>query len=84
MQSCAGRTAPSIALRPRHALIVPALESITDANGNQIRLTRNSARPVQITQITDAVGRSLTLTYDGANRVTVITDPIGQKGSVHL
>jgi RHS repeat-associated protein len=64
---------------PSNALIVPALESITDANGNQVTLTRNSALPRQITQITDAVGRNLTLTYDGANRVTAITDPIGRR-----
>jgi RHS repeat-associated protein len=62
-----------------NALIVPALESITDANRNQIKLTRNSAQPRQITQVTDAVGRNLTLTYDDASRVTTITDPIGRR-----
>lgn len=58
--------------------ITPPLESITDPNGNLVVLTRNAARPVQVTQITDAVGRVLTLTYDAANRITAITDPIGR------
>jgi RHS repeat-associated protein len=59
-------------------LIVPALESIADANGNTIILTRNPARPQQITQVTDPVGRSLTLVYDATDRVTSISDPQGR------
>jgi RHS repeat-associated protein len=56
----------------------PLLESVTDSNGNQISLTRNAARLAQITQITDPVGRSLTLTYDTQDRVISVTDPIGR------
>lgn len=58
--------------------ILPALESMTDANGNKVTLTRNPGNPVQITQITDPVGRSLNLSYDGATRITNISDPIGR------
>ncbi len=55
------------------------LNSITDPNGNTITLVRgNSAQPIQITQITDPVGRSLNLTYDSTNRITTITDPISR------
>jgi RHS repeat-associated protein len=54
------------------------LTSVTDRNGNVVTLTRNSGNPYQITQITDAVGRNLTLTYDGSNRVLSVTDPIGR------
>jgi RHS repeat-associated protein len=55
------------------------LNTITDSNGNTITLVRgNSSQPSQVTQITDAVGRSLTLTYDSTNRITLITDPIGR------
>jgi RHS repeat-associated protein len=54
------------------------LTSITDPNGNTVTLTLNPSQPLQITQITDAVGRSLNLSYDSFNRITSITDPIGR------
>jgi len=54
------------------------LESITDTNGNKIKVTRDLAEPRRITQITDPVGRNLSLAYDAANRITSITDPIGR------
>ena len=54
------------------------LTSITDSNGNTFTLTRNPSQPYQITQITDTVGRNLTLTYDGQNQVLSVTDPIGR------
>jgi RHS repeat-associated protein len=56
----------------------PLLQSITDSKGNTISLTRNPARPKQITQISDPVGRSLVLAYDVSDRITSITDPIGR------
>lgn len=55
------------------------LTSISDANGNTTTLTRNPSNPAQITQITDPVGRSLNLAYDGADRINTITDPIGRQ-----
>jgi RHS repeat-associated protein len=54
------------------------LTSITDRNGNVITLTRPSLQSPQITQISDPVGRSLTLTYDSADRIISITDPINR------
>jgi RHS repeat-associated protein len=54
------------------------LTSITDSNGNVIAISLNPSQPLQITQITDPVGRSLNLSYDASNRVTLITDPIGR------
>ena len=58
---------------------VAYLNSITDTNNNVTTMVRgNSADPSQITQITDPVGRSLTLTYDTFDRITSIVDPIGR------
>jgi len=57
---------------------VAVLMSITNSNGNKITFQRNSSQPIQITQITDPVGRALNLTYDNASRITSITDPIGR------
>ena len=54
------------------------LESITDSNGNRILLVRNPARPIQITEVIDPVGRRLTLSYDTRDRITQIVDPIGR------
>ena len=54
------------------------LTSITDANGNTISIALNPSQPLQTTQITDPVGRSLTFTYDASNRITSATDPIGR------
>ena len=54
------------------------LTSVTDPNGNTTTLTLNPAQPLQVLQVTDPVGRSLTLTYDSSNRVTQITDPVGR------
>jgi RHS repeat-associated protein len=52
--------------------------SIVDPNGNTTSLTLNPSVPGQVTQVTDAVGRSLNLTYDASNRITLIADPIGR------
>jgi RHS repeat-associated protein len=54
------------------------LTAITDTNGNTSTLTLNPSQPLQITQITDPVGRSLNLAYDSSNRITQVTDPIGR------
>jgi RHS repeat-associated protein len=55
------------------------LTAITDANGNAITLLHgNSNAPVQITQISDAIGRTLNLTYDNFSRILSIADPIGR------
>jgi RHS repeat-associated protein len=54
------------------------LMSITDANGNTTAFSHDSNVPLEITQITDPIGRSLNLTYDGANRIASISDPIGR------
>ena len=57
---------------------VAYLTSITDTNGNATTLTLNPSVPGQVMQVTDPVGRSLLLNYDGADRITSITDPIGR------
>ena len=54
------------------------LISITDRNGNSITISRSSAVPSQILQVTDAVGRSFNFTLDSSGRVTAITDPSGR------
>ncbi len=54
------------------------LTSIADSNGNTVTVTLNQSNPLQITQITDPVGRSLNLSYDNFNRITSVTDPIGR------
>ncbi|HUB81307.1 MAG TPA: RHS repeat-associated core domain-containing protein [Bryobacteraceae bacterium] len=54
------------------------LTSITDPNGNTTTITLNPSQPLQITQITDPVGRSLTLAYDSSSRIVSVTDPIGR------
>ena len=55
------------------------LSSITDLNGNKTIVALNSSQPLQIQQVSDPVGRSLTFTYDSSNRITQILDPIGRK-----
>lgn len=57
------------------------LISITDPNGNVTTIARNQNDPIQITSITDPVGRQLQFTYDGSDRITKITDPIGRSTS---
>ena len=58
---------------------VAYLSSMVDRNGNTTTLVRgNTSDPLQITQITDPVGRSLSFTYDGFDRITSILDPIGR------
>src|SRR5579859_570972 len=53
------------------APLIAYLSSITDSNGNTITLTHGTPdHSVQITQITDPVGRSLNLAYDSFDRVT--------------
>lgn len=54
------------------------LSAISEPNGNSITVTLNPAQPLQITQVTDPVGRSLTFSYDGSSRITSIADPIGR------
>ena len=54
------------------------LTSITDRNGNTTTLTPAGINPPRIAKITDPVGRSLNLTYDGSAHVTSVTDPIGR------
>jgi RHS repeat-associated protein len=54
------------------------LTGITDANGNTITLSLNPNVPGQLTRITDPVGRSLMVNYDGFNRVLSVVDPIGR------
>jgi RHS repeat-associated protein len=63
---------------PSTFLLGSVLTAITDPNGNTISLVRNPASPDQITEISDPVGRKLTLTYDTASRITAITDPLGR------
>lgn len=53
------------------------LSSITDRNGNTTTLTVAGVNPLQITQITDPLGRSLNLTYNSTH-VASVTDPIGR------
>jgi RHS repeat-associated protein len=57
---------------------VAFLMSMTDPNGNTTTLVRMLGAPIEITQITDPVGRSLNLTYDDSRRIASIADPIGR------
>jgi RHS repeat-associated protein len=58
---------------------VSALVSVADSNGNTVQLTETIMGPnVRITQITDPVGRSLTLSYDSNAHATSVTDSIGR------
>jgi YD repeat-containing protein len=64
---------------PRTGALIAYMDAIVDSNGNTITLVHgNSASPVQITQVTDPVGRALSLTYDASDRIVSITDPIGR------
>jgi RHS repeat-associated protein len=63
---------------PARQNFFPLLESITDANGNVVTLGRDPNRWVQITSVSDPVGRSLSITYDGSDRILSVTDPIGR------
>jgi RHS repeat-associated protein len=51
------------------------LVAITDRNGNTTTLTYTGNN---LTRITDAVDRSINLTYDFANRISTATDPLGR------
>lgn len=51
------------------------LTARADRNGNTTTLTYSGAN---LTRVTDAVGRSITLDYDFAGRVTRATDPTGR------
>jgi RHS repeat-associated protein len=53
-----------------------ALLSITDRNGNEVTLTRDSSK--NLTKINSPNGRSITLTYDTSNRITQAQDSIGR------
>ena len=57
---------------------ISTLVSNTDRNGNTVTFTETplNATAIRITQITDPVGQSFTLTYDGNAHVTSISDPI--------
>ena len=50
--------------------------AIVDHNGNMTTLTYSGAN---LTQITDPVGRTVTLSYDSNSRVDKITDPLGRE-----
>ncbi len=52
------------------------LTRIHEPAGNQIVLAYTGAL---LAQITDSVGRVVTLSYDGSNRLTQLLDPIGRK-----
>ena len=66
------------------------LTSITDRNGNVTTITRAPNNLLNITKITDPVGRSLTFSYGGSfdgdsgviaqypNLITSVTDPLGR------
>ena len=54
------------------------LTAISDSNGNTITIVLNPSQPLQVMQVTDPVGRSLTFSYDNFNRITSITDPVGR------
>ena len=51
------------------------LTAIVDRNFNTTTLSYTSGR---LTQVTDAVGRSISFQYDGSGRITRATDPIGR------
>lgn len=51
------------------------LTLMTDTNNNTVTL---SYLGNNLTSVTDAVGRSLTFTYDGSGRITRVTDPLGR------
>lgn len=57
------------------------LSTITDRNGNVTTITRDSTNPIDVSKVTDPVGRSLTFQYDSTNRIISVTDPIGRKVS---
>ena len=59
---------------------VSALVSVADSNGNTVQLAQSiTLGPVvRVTQITDPVGRSLKLAYDGNAHVISVTDDIGR------
>jgi RHS repeat-associated protein len=54
------------------------LTTITDPNSNTVTITRSTFTPLDVTAVTDPVGRQLTFTYDASGRVTGITDPLGR------
>jgi len=51
------------------------LTALVDRNGNTTSLSYSGQK---LTQITDPVGRSVTLDYDASNRIIRATDPIGR------
>ena len=57
------------------------LLSITDTNGNTTTLVHSPNVPMEITQVMDPIGRSLSFVYDNSYRITSITDPIGRSVS---
>jgi RHS repeat-associated protein len=64
---------------PTSGALVAYLDSISDTNGNTVSLSHGkAAHQEQVTQVTDPVGRFLTLAYDGSGRITSITDPVGR------
>jgi RHS repeat-associated protein len=52
------------------------LTSLVDRNGNATSLSYTGSN---LSQITDPVGRIVTLTYDTSNRVIRVTDPLGRQ-----
>ncbi len=61
--------------------LIPLI-AIEDWNGNRVQITRNAADA--ITQITDAVGRSATLSYNPTGQCTSLTIPGGQQLSFNF
>ena len=58
------------------------LTTLTDATGPQTTFSYGPASsPLLVTQITDPFGRSAVLTYDGAGRLSSITEVIGLTSS---
>lgn len=55
--------------------LVFRLTRIADRNNNTTTLSYTGG---DLTEITDTYGRSLTLTYDGRNKLEFITDPLGR------
>ena len=52
-----------------------SLTSMVDRNNNTTSLTYTGNN---LTRVTDSVGRSINMTYDGQGRITSATDPIGR------
>ena len=62
---------------PAGGALAAYLVAMTDTSGNTTQIIRgNASQPTQVTQVINPYGRALSLTYDGSNRVTAITDAL--------